>query len=62
MIYSRPRLIMGGRDDTTLVYGTTNAGKYLLAVLSESMDGRWYVVTSREMTAGERRVFETKGR
>jgi hypothetical protein len=49
-------------DDSTLVYGRTDAGRYLLVVLAESADGRWYVATARELTDAEMRTFRGKGR
>lgn len=62
LVNSRPRYTRPGRDGTELLYGTTNAGRHLLVVLAESEDGRDYVVTARDMTAGERRVFAEKTR
>lgn len=44
------------------MFGTTSAGRYLLVVLTEAMDGRDYVVTAREMTNAERQAFRRKGR
>jgi hypothetical protein len=51
---------MPGRGGTTLLFGQTHSGRYLLAVLTESDDGRWHVVTARTMTEAERRVFKKK--
>jgi uncharacterized DUF497 family protein len=62
VLYGRPRLSTPGREGTTLVYGTTWSGRYLLVVLVDSQDGRWYVATAREMTQSERRLFTRKGR
>jgi hypothetical protein len=45
-----------------LVYGTSAAGRYLLVVLAEALDGRHLVVTAREMTDSERRTFRRKER
>ena len=56
----RPYYERDGRDDTTLIYGRTYAGRYLLIVLAESEDGRMYVVTARDMTPPERREFSRK--
>ncbi len=44
-LYSRPRLSVAGRDDTRLVLGTSDAGKYLFVVVTEAADGRDFVVT-----------------
>ena len=62
VLYTRPRLVAPGREETTLVYGTTAEGRFLFVVLAEAMDGRAYVVTARDMTPGERRLFARKGR
>lgn len=62
VIYTRPRWIKKGREGTEEVYGTTNAGRYLLVILSESQDGPNYVVTARNMTDSERRTFRRKAR
>jgi hypothetical protein len=60
--YSRPRWIATGRAGSTLVYGTSAAGRYLLVVLAEALDGRHLVVTAWEMTDSERRMFRRKER
>ncbi len=52
---------MLSRDRVFCAYGRTNAGRYLLVVLSESADGRWYVATARELTDTEMRMFRRKG-
>jgi uncharacterized protein len=56
----RPFHTMPGRGGTTLLFGQTDAGRYLLAVLTGSGDGRWHVVTARTMTQAERRVYQKK--
>lgn len=62
LVNSRPIYTSTGRDDSTLIHGTTNAGRFLLVVLTEAMDSRWYVVTARDMTQPEARTFREKGR
>lgn len=32
LLYSRPRLVAKGREDVTLVFGTTDAGRHLVVV------------------------------
>lgn len=59
---TRPRLVVCGREGTQYLFGTTNAGRYLLVVLTEALDGRDYVVTAREMTSAERQTLRRKGR
>lgn len=60
-LYTRPRLTAPGRDDTVEVLGTTDAGRHLLVVVTESADGRDFVITARDMTAAEKRTFREKG-
>ncbi|MCR1783159.1 hypothetical protein KVF89_11500 [Nocardioides carbamazepini] len=60
--YGRPRLVAPGRAGTRLVLGTSAAGRYLLVVLAEALDGADYCVTARDMTHGERRLFQRKAR
>jgi hypothetical protein len=61
-VNARPIWTTPGRSGTTLVYCTTSAGRYLLVVLAEELDGTWRVVTARDMTDSERRTFSQKGR
>jgi uncharacterized protein len=62
VLYTRPRLVLKGPEGTEYVFGTTDGGRYLLVVLTESIDGRAYVVTARDMTDAERQAFQRKGR
>ncbi|MGO1056684.1 hypothetical protein [Crossiella sp. CA198] len=62
VVYTRPRWVTSGRDGTTLIYGRTDAGRYLLVVLGKAMAGGHYVVTTRELTEKERRIFRNKAR
>jgi len=38
------------------------AGRYLLVVVAEGLDGRDFIVTARGMTDNEKRTFRAKGR
>lgn len=58
----RPHHHYRGREDTTVLLGKTYAGRYLFVVLAEAMDGRWYVVTARDMEEIERKAYERKAR
>jgi hypothetical protein len=58
----RPRLELSGPDDVTYWFSTTDAGRHLLIVLVDALDGRDYVATARDMTTNERRAFRRKGR
>ena len=62
VLYGRPRLVLKGAEGTEYAFGTTDEGWYLLIVLAESIDGRAYVVTARDVTNAERQVFRRKGR
>lgn len=62
VVNTRPQWEHPGVDDSTLVYGRTAAGRHLLVVLAESVDGRCYVATARELTDTELRTFRGKGR
>ena len=61
VLYGRPRFISLGRDDTRLVFGTTSAGRLLFVVIAEAIDGGLSIVTARDMTASEKRLFRKKG-
>jgi uncharacterized DUF497 family protein len=62
VVNTRPRLVLAGREETEYVFGTTDAGRHLLVVLAEAIDGRDYVVSARDMSDAERRAFRRKGR
>jgi hypothetical protein len=62
VVHSRPRLVARGREATTLVFGTTDGGRHLVVVLADAEDGRWYVVTARDMTDSEKRAFQGRAR
>jgi uncharacterized protein len=62
VLYARPRLVLKGSEEIEYVFGATEAGRYLLVVLADSIDGRAYVVTARDMTDAERQTFRRKGR
>lgn len=62
VVFSRPRLVARGRENATLIFGTTGAGRHLVVVLAESEDGRMHVVTARDMTDSERRTFARRAR
>jgi hypothetical protein len=60
-LYSRPRLVTAGRESTREVLGTTDANRYLFILVAEATDGRDFVITARDMTDNERRLFREKG-
>ena len=62
VLFSRPRWIAKGREGTTLVFGSTTAGRPLLIVTVNDGGGVALVVTAREMTEQEKRTFRRKAR
>jgi len=60
-ILSRPYWMTSGKNDSTLIYGRTAAGRYLLVVVVND-GGEAFVVTARDMTAREKRTFGRKAR
>jgi hypothetical protein len=63
-VFTRPQWEATGRESSTLVYGATDAGRRLLIVLVDSTaeSDAWYVVTARDMTITEKRIFAQKAR
>lgn len=60
-ILEHPHWAVPGRDGTTLVYGQTYAGRYLLVVtIAEGKEA--FVVTARDMTDAEKKTFRRKAR
>ncbi len=55
--YSAQRHVRRGREGLYKVYSRAEAGRYLLVVLLELGDGVWKVVTAREMTEQEQRLY-----
>ena len=58
-ILERPYWAVPGRDGTTLIYGQTYAGRYLLVVaIAEGEQA--FIVTARDMTEAEKKTFRRK--
>ncbi len=55
--YSPLRHVRRGREGLYKVFSRTQAGRYLLVVLADQSRGIWKVVTAREMTDKERRLY-----
>lgn len=49
--------IRRGRGGRYLAYGQTESGRYLLVVLKPEDAGKFKVITAREMTDSERRLY-----
>ncbi len=60
-LYGRPRLTAPGREDTLEVLGTSDANRHLFVLVAEAADGRDFVITARDMTETEKRLFREKG-
>lgn len=50
-------VVRRGRHGTYLVYGRTEAGRYLLVVVRSLGQGLARIITAREMTSRERRFY-----
>jgi hypothetical protein len=61
-ILEHPYWAAPGRDDTTLIYGQTYTGRYLLVVAIPEKDGEAFIVTARDMTDAEKKTFRRKAR
>jgi hypothetical protein len=61
-ILERPYWMTSGRDDTTLIYGRTYAGRYLFVVAAHTDDDKAFIVTARDMTPAEKKTFNRKAR
>lgn len=55
-LYSK-RHVRRGREGLYKLFGQTDSGRYLLVVLVNQERGRWKVVTARDMTNTERRLY-----
>ncbi len=56
--YSRHRHVRRGREGLYKLFSETEAGRHLLVLLADLGDGVWKVVTAREMTDPERRLYQ----
>lgn len=63
-ILERPHWMTPGRDNTTLIYGRTYAGRHLLVVAVPAKDNHdaAFIVTARDMTPSEKKAFMRKAR
>jgi hypothetical protein len=60
-ILERPYWATPGREGTTLIYGRTYAGRYLLVVTIDEGEEA-FIVTARDMTDAEKKTFRRKAR
>jgi uncharacterized DUF497 family protein len=54
---SDQRHIRRGKDGLYKVFSQTGAGRYILVVLVNLGKGNWRIVTAREMTESEKRLY-----
>jgi len=54
---SEARHVRRSREGLYKLFSQTAAGRYVLVVLVDQGGGCWKVVTAREMTDGERRLY-----
>jgi uncharacterized DUF497 family protein len=60
-ILERPYWAAPDREGTTLAYGRTDAGRYLLVVVIADGEEA-FVLTARDMTDAEKKTFRRKAR
>ncbi len=54
---SENRHVRRGREGLYKLFGQTATGRYVLVVLANLGRGSWKIVTAREMTDNERRLY-----
>lgn len=54
---SEKRYVRRGREGLYKLFSQTGAGRYILVVLVNLGRGNWKIVTAREMTDNERRLY-----
>ena len=55
--YSNERHMRRAREGLYKVFSRTEAGRYILVVLADRGEGLFGIVTARDMTGGERRLY-----
>ena len=55
---SEQRHVRRGKEGFYKVFGQTEAGRYILAVLVDKGGGDWKVATARPMTDAEKRLYK----
>ncbi len=56
--YSNGRHVRRGREGLYKLFSRTEAGRYLLVVLADRGRGVFRIVTAREMTESEKRLYQ----
>lgn len=55
---SEKRHVRRGQEGLYKLFGQTAAGRYILVILVNKGTGNWKVVTARQMTGNERRLYK----
>jgi uncharacterized protein len=55
---SDKRHVRKAREGLYKLFGRTEVGRYMLVVLANMGRGNWKIVTAREMTSNERRLYD----
>lgn len=55
---SEGKHVRRGKEGLYKIFGQSDAGRYLLVVLADKHDGDWKIVTAREMTDTEKRLYK----
>jgi uncharacterized protein len=55
---SRDHHVRRGREGLYKIFGRTMQGRYILVVLVNKFRGNWKIVTAREMTGTERKLYK----
>jgi hypothetical protein len=56
------RLLRRGKGNSQLVYGQTDAGRFIIVVVAPRGQGAYYVITARDMVQSERRRYRAHTR
>lgn len=59
-VLTAPHVESAGRNDTVLVTGQTEAGRYLLVVAVDEGHGQGFVITARDMSDREKRAYRKR--
>ncbi len=60
--FSEDHQVRKGTSGLYKVFGQSTAGRYLLVVLIDKSEGDWKIVTAREMTETEIRLYKKAAR
>ena len=61
-VFARKSRIRKGRQKTYVAYGVTDFGRHLIVVFKYLSQETGRVITARDMTSREKRLYKTKGK